>query len=339
MLQTPKTGVLLVNLGTPDSPSVFDVGKYLRQFLMDGRVVDINPIGRFLLVNGIIVPFRSFKSAAVYKKVWTEQGSPLMVYGKQLAALLQSALGESYVVSLAMRYQSPSIADALKALQRPDIENIIVFPLFPQYASATTGSVHQEVMKQLGRWQLIPKVTFIDRYPDNAKMIGVFAELGRKYMNEHKFDHVIFSYHGLPQRQLRRADKECCQTNCCEPFTQRNRLCYRSQCVQTSRLLAAQLGLAESDYTISFQSRLGNDPWIQPYTEDVIRELVKQGKKSVLAFSPSFVADCLETIEEIGEEYKEVFEEEGGEHWQMVESLNTHPRWVEAVKQMIIEAN
>ncbi len=331
-----KTGVLLVNLGTPDSPSIPDVRKYLREFLMDGRVIDINPILRFLLVNLIIAPFRSPKSAKIYKKLWTEKGSPLLFYGVELADLLQDALGDDYVVSLAMRYQSPSMESALAKLKSQAIKKIIVLPLFPQYASATTGSVHEKVMRLLSQWQLMPQVVLIDSYPNNAEMIETFAALGKKYLASHQFDHVIFTFHGLPQRQLRNADSRCLTSGCCDEFSEKNRLCYRAQCVETARQLAQTLALTSQDYTISFQSRLGSDPWIQPYTDATIEKLAKEGKKKILVFTPSFVADCLETTIEVGEEYKELFEEKGGEHWQMVESLNTDPRWVNALKNMVL---
>ncbi len=333
-----KTGVLLVNLGTPNSPSVPNVRRYLRQFLMDGRVIDINPIGRFLLVNGIIAPFRAPKSAKTYRELWTDKGSPLLFYGEELAGLLQEALGEDYVVSLGMRYQNPSIATALEKLNKQSIKKIIVLPLFPQYASATTGSVHQEVMRIVSKWQLIPQLVMIDSYPAHPEMIATFAELGKKYMNQHPFDHFIFTYHGLPQRQLKKADARCISNGCCDTYSEKNRLCYRAQCVETSRQLAKALGIEEKDYSISFQSRLGSDPWIQPYTDATIERLVKEGKKSILVFTPSFVADCLETTIEVGEEYKELFEEKGGKHWQMVESLNTHPRWVKTLKDIVLNA-
>ncbi|TAH21025.1 MAG: ferrochelatase [Cytophagales bacterium] len=332
-----KTGVFLVNLGTPDSPSVADVRKYLREFLMDGRVIDINAIARFLLVNLIIAPFRASKSAKIYKKLWTERGSPLMFYGAELTELLQKELGDDYVVVLGMRYQNPSIESALEKLKSQSINKIIVIPLFPQYASASTGSALEEVMRVISKWQLIPQIAMIDSYPNNPEMVQTFADLGKKQMASHQFDHFIFTYHGLPQRQLRKADSRCLTEGCCDTFSEKNRLCYRAQCVETTRHLAKALGLKEGDFTISFQSRLGSDPWIKPYTDQMIEELVKKGKKKILVFAPSFVADCLETTIEIGEEYKELFEEKGGEHWQMVESLNVQPRWVNALKEMVLK--
>jgi protoporphyrin/coproporphyrin ferrochelatase len=331
------TGVLIVNLGTPDSPSVPDVRKYLREFLMDGRVIDIPYVNRFLLVNCIIAPFRAPKSAKVYKEVWTERGSPLKFYSEDLEGLLQNQLGPEYLVSLGMRYQSPSIATALDKLKNKGLERIIVVPLFPQYASATTGSVHDKVMELVRGWQIIPEMVYINSFFDHPLFIKAFTELGKRYMAEDQYDHIIFSYHGLPERQIRKGDctNTCLSDTCCNSLHAMNRSCYRAQCFATSRLLAENLGLKPEDYTVCFQSRLGKDPWIQPYTEDVIIELCQKGKKRVLAFSPAFVADCLETTIEIGEEYKEVFEEKGGEHWKLVESLNVSPLWVDTLEDLV----
>ncbi|MDO1444867.1 ferrochelatase [Rhodocytophaga aerolata] len=337
----PRTGVLLVNLGTPDSPSVPDVRKYLREFLMDGRVIDIPFISRFFLVNFIIAPFRAPKSAEVYRKLWTDKGSPLKIYGYEVASLLQQALGEEYLVSLGMRYQSPSIESALQELKDKGLDNIIVVPLFPQYASATTGSVHDKVMEIVRTWQIIPQINFINSFLQHPKFIETFALLGKKYIAEHPFDHYIFTYHGLPERQIRKGDatNTCLQGNCCGSLHALNQHCYRAQCFETSRLLAAALGITPDKYTVSFQSRLGKDPWIKPYTDDMISELAAKGVKRVLAFSPSFVSDCLETTIEVGEEYKELFEKKGGKHWQLVESLNNHPLWIETLTDIVHRNN
>ncbi|MGF1533625.1 MAG: ferrochelatase [Bernardetiaceae bacterium] len=333
----PKIGVLLINLGTPDSPRTPDVRKYLREFLMDGRVIDIPAVARFALVNGIIAPFRAPRSAREYKKLWTEKGSPLLYNSQELAQKLQALLPPTHHVALAMRYQSPSLPDVLNELKAMQLEKIIVLPLFPQYASSTTGSAHQRVMEIVSKWLIIPKLVMVDTYATHPGVIETFAENGRKHMSEHSFDHVIFSYHGLPQRHLKKESNTCKIGNCCNHYGPKNRLCYRAQCFETSRHLAKALDLKPEDYTVCFQSRLGNDPWITPYTEDTIKELAKAGKKNILAFSPAFTSDCLETTIEVGEEYKELFEEEGGEHWQLVESLNTHPRWVEGLKDLVLE--
>jgi protoporphyrin/coproporphyrin ferrochelatase len=333
-----KTGVLIVNLGTPDSPNTPDVRKYLREFLMDGRVIDIPYIPRFLLVNAIIAPFRAPKSAKTYKEVWLPEGSPLKVYGVAVEKMLQEALGSDYVVKLGMRYQNPSIAVALAEFQRIGLTDIIVVPFFPQYASATTGSVYEEVMRILSKWQVMPAVKFINQFLAHPKFLAGFVQNAQKYMTEHAYDHFVFSYHGLPERQIRKGDctKEVCKLgSCCDTLHAMNQHCYRAQCFETTRLLVKLLDIPEGKYTTCFQSRLGNDPWIKPYTEDLVKELPKRGIKSVLAFSPAFVADCLETTLEVGEEYKELFEEAGGEHWQLVESLNDSPVWVEALVDLV----
>ena len=333
-----KTGVLIVNLGTPDSPSVPDVRKYLREFLMDGRVIDVPYAQRYVLVNGIIAPFRAPKSAKVYKQLWQETGSPLKYYGEVVERELQRALGDDYVVKLAMRYQNPSIDAGLAYFQRLGLTNLVVVPFFPQYASASTGSVYEKVMDILKTWQVMPQLKFVNRFSDHPKFIEAFAQTGRKYLAERPYDHVIFSYHGLPERQIRKGDVtgEVCRFGaCCGALGPMNQHCYRAQCFETTRRLVGELGLAEGQYTTCFQSRLGNTPWVKPYTDDVIKELAAKGVKSVLAFSPAFVADCLETTVEVGDEYKELFEENGGEHWQLVESLNDNPLWIETLVDLV----
>ncbi|GAB3746327.1 ferrochelatase [Spirosoma pomorum] len=333
-----KTGVLIVNLGTPDSPSVPDVRKYLREFLMDGRVIDIPFVPRFLLINGIIVPFRAPKSAKVYKQLWSETGSPLKYYGQVVERELQKALGDDYVVKLAMRYQNPSIDVGLQAFQQMGLTNIIVIPFFPQYASASTGSVYEKVMNIVKDWQVIPEIRFINRFLEHPKFIEGFVRLGRKYMDSYDYDHILFSYHGLPESQIRKGDvtrNVCKFGDCCGSLHATNQHCYRAQCFETTRRLVKELGIPEGKYTTSFQSRLGSDPWIKPYTDDVIKELGAKGVKSVLAFSPAFVADCLETTIEVGVEYKEMFEEHGGQHWQLVESLNDSPIWIETLVDLV----
>ncbi len=335
-----KTGVLIVNLGTPDSPSVPDVRKYLREFLMDGRVIDIPVISRWLLINLIIAPFRAPKSAKIYKELWTERGSPLKFYGEDNEKQLQAALGDGYVVKLAMRYQSPSIENSLKAFQKMGLNNIVVIPFFPQYASASTGSVYEEVMRVVAKWQIIPQIKIHNYFYDKPKFIKAFANNARKHLAKNDYAHVLFSYHGLPERQMRKGDctgEVCMLGSCCNTIHAMNQHCYRAQCFETTRLLVKELGLKEDTYTTSFQSRLGKDPWIKPYTDEVIKDLTKRGIKSVLAFSPAFVADCLETTIEVAEEYKEIFEENGGERWQLVESLNNSEAWIELLVDLVKE--
>ncbi|MFY8033130.1 MAG: ferrochelatase [Flexibacteraceae bacterium] len=337
--QNSPIGILLVNLGTPDADTVPAVRRYLREFLMDGRVIDIPALPRFLLVNGIIAPFRAPKSTKTYKMVWLPDGSPLKVYGLGLEKEVQKAMGDKYMVRLAMRYQNPSMAKILNEMRDAGVGHILVMPLFPQYASATTGSVMQELMDIIGKWQAIPEITIINKFWEHKSFINSFAVLGKKYLEEKQWDHILFSYHGLPERHIRKGDDYgvCKLGSCCDSIGPANKLCYRAQCFATSRALAAALGIPQEMYTVCFQSRLGSDPWVKPYTEDIVKKLPKEGKKKVLVFSPAFVADCLETTEEIGEEYKEVFMEHGGEEWQLVESLNVSPTWVKAVVEMIHE--
>lgn len=331
------TGVLLINLGTPDSPSTSDVRKYLKEFLNDPRVIDIAPVSRWLLVNLIIVPFRSPKSAKLYSEIWREDGvSPLLYYSIKQLELLRDALGKDYRVELAMRYQSPSINEALEKLKRPEIKKIIVFPLFPQYASASTGSVHEKVMSLVKNWQVIPEMEFIGSFSTDSGFIKAFAEKGKQY-NHAAYDHVIFSFHGLPERQIRKADQVnyCLKENCCSSLNEKNTNCYRAQCHATARLIAEELNIAEEKYTITFQSRLGKDPWIKPYTDNVLKERAKAGNKKILMFAPAFVSDCLETLHEIKVEYNELFKKEGGEKVDMVESLNDSPAWIQTMKNIV----
>lgn len=332
-----KRGVLLVNLGTPDSPKVYDVRKYLREFLMDERVIDINAVGRWLLVNLIIAPFRAPKSAKVYQELWEDRGSPLLFYSEDVTEMLQSSLGDEYSVKLAMRYQSPSIGTALSSFQKEAVDSILIIPLFPQYASATTGSVIQKVMEITGTWQTIPSLSFVSNFVNEKLFISAHATIARPYLDAEEWDHIIFSYHGVPERQIYKGslNNYCKLGDCCQTYHKNNYYCYRAQCFQTSRLLAAALGIPEDKYTVTFQSRLGKDPWIRPYTDEVIKELPSKGLKRVLAFSPSFVSDCLETTIEVGEEFKEVFEESGGDKWQLVPSLNNHPEWIRCLEQMV----
>ncbi|MBC8111252.1 MAG: ferrochelatase, partial [Verrucomicrobia bacterium] len=290
-------------------------------------------------VNLIIAPFRSPKSAKMYQELWTENGSPLKYYGIEVTKLVQDQLGDNYEVVLAMRYQSPSIETALKHLKSKNLEEIIVIPLFPQYASATTGSVYEKVMDIVKNWQTLPAMQFVSNFFDHPAFIKAFTEIGRQYLEDHQYDHVIFSYHGIPERQIRKGDDAgvCLKDGCCDVLTEKNRLCYKAQCHATTRLLAENLALPSEKYTTCFQSRLGSDPWIKPYTEAMVKTLPKEGKKRVLAFSPAFVSDCLETTLEVGEEYKELFEEYGGEHWELVESLNKHPLWIETLVTLVKE--
>ena len=338
-MSNSKTGVLIINLGTPDSPSVADVRKYLREFLMDRRVIDIPFWRRFLLINLIIAPFRAPVSAKGYRELWTPAGSPLKVYGLELEKLLGQALGYDFEVKLAMRYQSPSIKSVLSQFKGKDFKQLIVIPLYPQYASSSTGSTLEEVMKQIKGWEVIPEIKLVSQFCDHPLFIKAFAEIGKKYMAQELYDHYLFSYHGLPEHQILKSScgGYCRLDECCSSYNAKNQHCYRAQCFETTRLLVKALGIKKEDYTISFQSRLGSRPWIKPYTDEVIKQLAGRGIKKVLTFSPAFVADCLETTVEIAGEYKNLFQEHGGERWQLVESLNVNPTWVECLKQIVLD--
>jgi ferrochelatase len=338
-----RIGVLLVNLGTPDSPETSDVRRYLNEFLTDARVIDMPAAVRYPLFQGIVVPLRAPKSAKIYKQLWTERGSPLLYHGLDLQQKVQAELGPGYVVAFGMRYQNPSIEKALAELRDAAVDRIIVLPLFPQYAAASTGSVQEKVMDIVSKWWVVPSISFISTFTDDPGFIASFAALGRAEMARRHYDHVVFSYHGIPERHvLKGSHKGYCKLgSCCNSYNKNNRYCYRAQCFETSRLLARELGLSPDQYTVSFQSRLQSrlrDPWLQPYSDEVLKEMPAKGLKNVLAFSPAFVADCLETTVEVGMEFKEMFEQAGGEHWQLVPSLNSEPQWVSAVAAMLRRA-
>lgn len=335
-----KKGVLLINLGTPDSPKVSDVRKYLDEFLMDGRVIDIGTIQRNLLVRGAIVPFRSPKTAKLYNEIWDkEKGSPLLYISELQTELLREELGDDYQVELAMRYQQPSIEEALQRLKLALVDSIQIIPLFPQYASASTGSVIEKVMKLMATWHAFPRISIINQFYDNELMIEAFVDNAQEKEPE-KYDHVLFSFHGLPVRQLKDVDNsskhECATSSCYTQITTSNKFCYAAQCHETARLIAAKMHLNSEKYTVCFQSRLGKEPWVQPYTSDVLVDLAKKGAKRLLVLCPAFVADCLETLYEVTEEYGQEFKKLGGEHVELVPSLNDHPKWIEALKQMVL---
>lgn len=334
-----KKGVLLINLGTPDSPKVSDVRKYLDEFLMDGRVIDVGVIQRNLLVRGAIVPFRSPKTAKLYSEIWdANTGSPLLHISEVQTALLKEELGDGYQVELAMRYQKPSIEDALERLRKAMVDSIIIIPLFPQYASASTGSVIEKIMDLMRKWHFFPQISIVNQFYDNKLMIEAFAEnAARKSPNT--FDHVLFSFHGLPERQMKAVntsgEHRCEASTCKQEINLDNKYCYVAQCYETAKRIATRLNLNEGKYTVCFQSRLGKEPWIQPYTSDVLAELAKKDIKRLLVLCPAFVADCLETLYEVTVEYGEEFKKLGGEHVELVPSLNDHPKWIEALKQMV----
>ena len=337
---TKKTGVLLIQLGTPDSPSRKDVARYLREFLTDPRVIDIPFIPRQLLVRGIIVPFRAPKSAKVYKELW-EYGngvSPLLTHTQNVVNLLNQRFeGEEVTVEMAMRYQNPSMESVLEKMRRANYHRIILVPLFPQYASASNGSAIDKAMEIIKKWWVIPDIQIVSQFFDNEGYIDSIVERAKEF-DLKSYDKIMFSYHGLPERHVDKVyDSGLCTDQPCETeLNEKNAFCYKATCYATSRLIAQKMGLKEDDYTVSFQSRL-DKKWITPFSDKVIEEWGKEGAKRILAFSPAFVADCLETIIEIGEEYQELFESHGGEKVQLVPSSNDHPRFIDGLEQLVRE--
>lgn len=330
-----KTGVLLIQLGTPDSPSVKDVRKYLGEFLNDARVIDIPYLLRKMLVNLIIVPFRAPKSAKIYKQLWTSEGSPLLLYSKSLAEKVQKELPD-YDIWLAMRYQNPSMDDILEKMRNQNYDKIIILPLFPQYASATNGSAAEKAMRIISKWWVIPEIKIISQFYDDEGYLKTIVEQAGKY-DVNSYDHILFSYHGLPVRQVDKVyvdGKPCSDHNCENEITDENKFCYKAVCYATTRMLAKRLNIPEEKFTVCFQSRLDKD-WLEPFADKTVIEQAKKGAKKLLVFSPAFVADCLETTIEIGHEYKLLFKNHGGEQLDLVESLNDNPLWVDAVKKLI----
>ncbi len=339
MVNPSKEAILLVNLGTPDDPSPNSVGRYLSQFLNDKRVIDIHPFARFILVNFIIVPFRRFRSSKLYKHIWTKNGSPLLIYGVELKEKLQKQMGNQFIVDLAMRYQNPSIESVLERLRIQQVSKITVLPLYPQYASSSTGSTIEEVLTQLKKWEVIPSIKIISKFYDHPAFQKALIFEAKKYKVE-EYDHVLFSYHGLPERQIKKASSHfgansCAFSSCCDQISVNNQYCYRANCMETTRLLVNALHIPEGKYSSAFQSRLDNK-WLKPYSDKVVEDLAKNGAKKLLVFSPAFVADCLETIYEIGEEYLEIFQAHGGEEITLVKSLNASPEWVNAVQEIVL---
>lgn len=338
--QMVRKGILLMNLGSPDSTSVKDVRRYLDEFLMDERVIDIPRLVRFLLVKGIIVPFRAPKSAKAYQSIWTEAGSPLIVLTKQLQEALQGQV--TAPVSVAMRYGNPHPKQAYDELlaKVPDLEEVILVPLYPHYAMSSYETA-VEYAKQVHQQQGYRfKLTIIPPYYKHAAYLDALAESIRPYLSE-PHDHILFSYHGVPERHIYKGDITGCHClkvdNCCSVDSPAHAQCYRHQCLVATQLVAEKLGIPNNKYSFSFQSRLGRDEWLKPYTAKRFEEMPKEGIKKLLVACPAFVSDCLETLEEIAEEGKEEFMHAGGESFTMIPCLNVHPLWVKAIGEMIEE--
>jgi len=334
-----KRGVLLMNLGSPDSTEVKDVKKYLNQFLMDGRVIDKPYLVRALLVQGIIVPFRAPKSAEAYETIWTKEGSPLIVISKQLRDAVQLQL--EMPVEITMRYGNPTPEAAFEKLleKLPGMDEVVAVPLYPHYAMSSFETA-VEFVKEIHRKKKYGfSLNFIDPYFKKPDYIEAMAENMKAYLNK-EYDHILFSYHGVPARHIMKSDitgKHCLQSpDCCNTPSPAHAYCYRHQCLTTTKLITEKLAVPKEKFSISFQSRLGKG-WLEPFTDVRLKEMPKEGIKKLLIICPAFVSDCLETLEEIEIRGKESFMEAGGETFTMIPCLNTHPLWVKALSRWVTE--
>lgn len=327
--------LLLINLGTPDKPEKWEVYKYLTQFLNDRRVIDIPLLLQKILVNLIIIPFRLTNSTKLYQRLWAEKGSPLLIYLENLQSKLQKKVASEYDVFAAMRYGNPSLKKVLEKIKYENYDELVIFPLFPQYASSTTGSVYQKLVELTEKWEKIPHLRFISQYHNHPEFIKAFATQISGY-NPLEYDHVVFSYHGLPNRHLTKTHPTEPVQNCtCDvAMPSHGKYCYRATTYETTRLLVRELGLPEGKYSVAFQSRLSKN-WMTPFTDDLIVKLAKDGKKNVLITAPAFTADCLETLVELGYEYNKLFKENGGQNLTLVSSLNDSDVWVNAIEKMV----
>ena len=334
-MKQEKTAVLLMNVGSPDEPKVPSVRKYLTQFLNDKRVIDLPFLLRKFLVNANIIPFRVKKSTGLYQQLWTEKGSPLIYYTEELKEKLQAQLGNSFEVFIGMRYGNPGYKTALSAIKKGNFKKLVLVPLYPQYAMSTTETSVVAAEKEIKKQGIKAEVFTVEQFYDDPKFIDSFIQQATKY-DLKAFDHFVFSYHGLPNRHVEKCHPEIKvgDCNCQNALPDHGKFCYRATCYETSRLIADRLNLSASDFTVGFQSRLSNN-WLTPFTDAVLEEKLKEGKKNILVLAPSFVTDCLETILEIGVEYGEEFKKMGGNKLQLVDSLNAEEYWVEALSEMI----
>ncbi|AWM13716.1 ferrochelatase [Flavobacterium sediminis] len=332
-----KKGVLLINLGSPDSTSVKDVKKYLDEFLMDERVIDVPYLLRAFLVKGIILNTRPKKSAEAYKKIWWPEGSPLIVLSERLQNKVQQNV--SVPVELAMRYGSPSIEKGLQELNNKGVEEVLLIPLYPQFAMATTETIL--VLAEKIRKKNFPNMEFtvLPAFYNQKDYIRDLSNAIKRSLESFDSDYLLFSYHGVPERHIKKSDvtQSHCKIDgtCCNTPSKAHDFCYRHQCYETTKQVAEFLGLAEGTYSTSFQSRLGKDPWLQPYTDATIDGLAQKGIKNLAVVTPAFVSDCLETLEEIGMEAAHSFKENGGENFLAIPCLNDNDDWVKTLSRWI----
>lgn len=328
-----------MNLGSPDSTKVSDVRKYLLEFLMDERVIDYPLLPRTLLVKGIIVPFRARKSAAAYRSIWTEKGSPLIHTSRLLQEALENSTG--IPTEICMRYRNPTPEAAFAELKRkqPELEQVIAIPLYPHYAMSSYETAVEHV-KAVHKREAYPfALRFMPAYYNHPSYINALAESIKPYL-EKEYDHILFSYHGVPKRHIKKGDitgNHClCSTDCCSRPSPAHAFCYRHQCLTTTQLVTDILKIPVEKYSFSFQSRLGSG-WLEPFTDSRLKDMPGEGIKKLLIICPAFVSDCLETLEEIAEEGKETFMEAGGEQFSMIPCLNVHPLWVNTLGEFVKE--
>lgn len=333
-----KRGVLLVNLGSPDSPQTGDVRRYLREFLMDGRVLDAPFPIRFGVVHFAILPFRPKQSGEAYEKIWTEHGSPLIVTSRNVRALLQGRVDPP--VELAMRYQNPSVPSAIEKLNAAGVTQLLLIPLFPHYAMSSYETAVARVQEVAAKIAPQMRIDVQPPYFADADYIEALVANTAHHLTG-EWDHLLFSFHGIPERHLRKSDRTGCHClttpDCCDRPSPAHATCYRHQCFETVKAFVARAGIPADKFSVSFQSRLGRDPWLKPYTDLVIPELAQRGIRKLLVMCPAFVADCLETLEEIGMRGAESFREAGGEELALVPCLNEHPRWIDTLERMVVQ--
>ena len=329
-------GVLLVNLGSPDSASVGDVRRYLREFLMDPRVLDVNWLLRFAIVHFAILPSRPKQSAHAYQSIWTPEGSPLVVISQRVCQQLRNRV--RIPVELAMRYQNPTIESAVRRLSDQGVSEMLLIPLFPHYAMSSFETAVERVKEVALR--LAPGMRIVVQPPfyDHPQYIAALVASARDCLTK-GYDHLLFSFHGLPERQIRKSDPTGChclaKEDCCAGTSPAHATCYRAQCFKTVEAFVKQAGIPAGKYSVAFQSRLGRDPWLKPYTDYELVRLANEGKKRLFVICPAFVSDCLETLEEIGMRGRETFFDAGGTQFGQIPCLNEHPLWLEALESMV----
>ena len=331
--------VLLLNLGTPAEPTARGLRAFYKYFFADPFVFDMNPVARWLLRNLIIQPFRAPKTAKNYATIWMDGGSPLKVYADLLQESMQAAFdeaGEDVLVLNGMAYSEPFIHQSMAELEAEGIRDILVLPMFPQYSTATTASVFHGVQQAADKWAQSPKLKFLDDLFSEPAFIRAWSNLMTEQLDYAQIDHVVFSYHGLPEKTIQKADSEniCQFGDCCQQIGDKNRYCYRAQCVATTDAIVKSLGWKADRYSLAFQSRFGRQAWIQPYLDEHLQQLAANGCKKIAVVTPSFVSDCLETIHEIGIEYRQEFMDSGGEVFQLVPNLNDDPVWFDAMLEI-----